>query len=45
MLCAVCNEEVSDGRELVIDHRPVCRPCAAAPHADLALSTEASQWE
>jgi len=30
VVCAACGEEVSDGREIVTETGPRCRPCAAA---------------
>lgn len=28
VLCTACGEEVSDGREIVVEAGPLCRPCA-----------------
>lgn len=34
--CSVCGEKVSDGRHVMRDGRPVCRPCAFGSYYELS---------
>ena len=34
-ICSVCGDKVTDGRHLIVDGKPVCRPCVEGAYYEL----------
>ena len=34
-ICSVCGDKVTDGRHLIIDGKPVCKPCAEGAYYEV----------
>ena len=34
-ICSVCGDKVTDGRHLIVEGKPVCRPCVEGAYYEL----------